>query len=86
MDFNVILGTAFAALVSFYLIRALATPLREVGRVFLRTAVAAFGIWAVNVLGALFGFHIGLNLVSALVIGVLGIPGAGLLLAVKYFL
>ena len=73
-----------AVIVAFYLIRALSRPLAELGRMMLRSIVAFCVIWAVNILGGFVGFHMGLNVVSALTVGVLGVPGAALLLAVKY--
>lgn len=86
MNLNLILGVGIAAIVLYYLLKALSRPILGLGKVFLRSAAAFCVIWAANVAGASLGFHLGLNLVSALVIGVLGIPGAALLLAVKYFI
>ncbi len=84
MDTNLILGVLVAVIAAFYLIRALSRPLAELGRMMLRSIVAFCVIWAVNILGGFVGFHMGLNVVSALTVGVLGVPGAALLLAVKY--
>lgn len=84
MDINLVLGTIVAVVVLYYLIRALAKPLAGLGKILLRSAVAFCGIWAVNVVGAFFGFHMGLNLISALTVGIFGAPGIALLLAVKY--
>ena len=84
MDINLILGIVVACIVVYYLIRALSRPIAELGRMLLRSAVAFCGIWAVNIIGGFVGFHMGLNLVSALAVGVLGLPGVALLLAVKY--
>ncbi len=84
MDINLILGVLVAGLVVFYLIKALSRPLAHVGRMLMRSAVAFCAIWAVNVIGSFAGFHMGLNLISALAIGALGLPGVGLLLAIKY--
>lgn len=81
---NLVLGVAVAGIVGFYLIKALSRPIADLGRMLLRSAAAFCAIWAVNVVGAFAGFHMGLNLVSALTIGILGVPGIALLLAVKY--
>lgn len=42
-------------------------------------------IFFINQLGISFGIHIGLNVITSIVIGIFGIPGAMLLLAVKIF-
>lgn len=86
MEPNVLLGIGVSAIVGLYLLRALSEPLTQLGKVALRSAVAFCVIWALNVVGGLVGFHMGLNLVSALTVGVLGVPGAALLVAVKYLI
>jgi inhibitor of the pro-sigma K processing machinery len=86
VDLNLILGIGIACLVGFYLLKALSRPLADLGRLLLRSAAAFCIIWAVNIIGGFVGFHIGLNLVSALTVGLLGMPGAALLLAVKYLI
>jgi inhibitor of the pro-sigma K processing machinery len=86
VDMNLILGIGVALIVGFYLLKALSRPLADLGRMLMRSAVAFCIIWAVNIVGGFVGFHLGLNLVSALTVGVLGLPGAALLLAVKYLI
>lgn len=86
MDFTSLLGVALAFLVVFVMLKLLAGRLKHLGKVALRSLVAFFGIWAVNITGGFFGFHIGLNLTTALTVGILGIPGILLILAVKYFI
>lgn len=83
---DIFLGACVAALVGYYLVRALSRPLRSLGMVLVRSVVAFFLIWAVNVIGSFFGFHMGLNAVSCLTVGLLGFPGMALLIAVKYLL
>jgi inhibitor of the pro-sigma K processing machinery len=86
LDLSLALGFAVALLTVYVILRLLAGRLKHLGKVALRSLVAFFGIWAVNIAGGFFGFHIGLNLVTALTVGILGVPGALLLLAVKYFI
>lgn len=42
-------------------------------------------IYFINQIGASFGIHIGLNLITSVFIGVFGIPGALLLILLKIF-
>ena len=37
----------------------------------------------INIIGSSFGFHIGLNLVTSITVGILGIPGAIALILIK---
>jgi len=84
LDLNLMLGITVAFVIVFFVFRLLAGKLKHLGTVALRSLVAFFGIWAVNIAGGFFGFHMGLNLITAFTIGILGIPGAILLLALKY--
>lgn len=86
MDFNLILGIIVVLVVLYFVFRQIAGKFKGLSKLLLRSLVAFFGIWAVNIIGAWFGFHIGLNLITAFTIGSLGIPGAFLLLAVKYLM
>jgi inhibitor of the pro-sigma K processing machinery len=40
----------------------------------------------INLVGGLFGFRIALNVVSALIVGILGVPGIALLIVLKFIL
>lgn len=86
VNLNVVLGIGISALVLFYVVRALSRPLADLGRLLLRSAAAFAVIWAVNVAGGFVGFHMGLNLLSALTVGLFGVPGIALLMAVKYLI
>ena len=43
-------------------------------------------IYVINIIGAIWQFHIGINVATALIVGILGIPGAILLILFKIFL
>ncbi len=86
MGFRFWSGAFVGVLVLYFLLKAMAGPLSKLGKMVARSAVCFFLIWAVNVVGGFVGFHVGLNVYSAITVGVLGIPGAGLLLALKYLL
>ena len=40
----------------------------------------------INLIGQMFNFHIGLNVATALIVGILGLPGAILLIVLTLFL
>lgn len=61
-------------------------PLRLVLRVALNSALGFGALWLLNATAAVTGLSLGLNLFNALTIGVLGVPGLGLLLLVKWVL
>ena len=59
---------------------ALQKPLRGLVRLLARTGVGLAVLWLFGRVGGLIGVTLGVNLFNALVLGVLGAPGFGLLL------
>ena len=63
---------------------ALRRPLEWLGRLAARTAVGLAVLFLLSKAGGYVGVHLGVNLVNALVMGVLGAPGFGLLLMLHW--
>ena len=62
------------------LLAALRRPLQWLAALAARTGAGLAVLWLFSGVGHLVGVHLGVNLVNALVLGVLGAPGFGLLL------
>lgn len=60
-------------------------PVKKIAKVLLNTFLGAFTIWLINLIGTSFGFHIGLNVITSIIVGLLGVPGAILLILLKLF-
>lgn len=58
-------------------------PLGALGKLAARSAVGLGGIWLFNYIGALIGVHVGVNLLTGLTVGLLGLPGFALLLLLQ---
>ena len=54
-------------------------PLIKVLKIIFNSILGAILIYIINLMGSAFGFHIGLNIVTSIIVGILGIPGAILL-------
>jgi len=65
---------------------ALRRPLEYLAGLFLRTGIGLAALYALNGLGGFLGIHLGINLANALVLGLLGVPGFGLLLMIHWVL
>jgi len=82
--------TALAVLLALFLLAALIrifrTPLRLALRLLANTLLGFLALWAVNLTAGFTGILLGLNLMNALVIGVLGLPGLVLLLLTQWVL
>ena len=81
-----ILAGALGAFLLLALLRAFRTPLRVLLKLAGNTALGFLALWCVNATAAVTGLSLGLNLMNALVIGALGLPGFVLLLLVQWVL
>ena len=86
MEFNNII--AFVACLFFLVIvgRVFIVPLKTILKFILNSIIGGFIIFIINIIGGSFGFHIGLNIVTSIIVGILGIPGAILVILIKLLL
>ena len=77
---------AIGLLCAFVLLGAVqlfSTPLRLALKVLLNTLLGFAALFLTNLAGSAAGFTLGMNLLNALIIGVLGVPGLVLLLLLR---
>ena len=87
MDLNQkIIAALLAGFFIIALLRVFSAPVRVALRLLLNTLLGFRAVWAVNLTAAWTGIALGLNLLNALVIGILGLPGFVLLLLVQWVL
>ena len=68
------------------LIRIFSTPLRIALRLRVNPLLGFLALWATNLTAGITGITLGLNLLNALIIGILGLPGFVLLLLTQWVL
>lgn len=87
MDLNqkVIVGL-LAVFFLIALIRIFSTPLRIALKLLVNTLLGFVALWVTSLTAGITGITLGLNLMNALVIGVLGLPGFVLLLLTQWVL
>ncbi len=61
-------------------------PIIKILKLIANSILGALLIYCINFIGNFFSFHIGLNYITAIITGLLGIPGAVLLILLKIFL
>lgn len=83
MDDQILLwaGVLFGGLLALIFLRKAVGQLLHIA---LRTAVGGGILAAIAPFGELIGLHLGVNLYNALVIGILGAPGLGLLMLLNW--
>ena len=67
-------------------LRLFAAPLKLALKVVFNSALGFGAVWLLNLTTAVTGLSLGLNWFNALLIGILGLPGFGLLLLVQWVL
>lgn len=83
---NETLPWLLVGLLAVGILLVLRRPLKYLGMLLVRTLVSLGALMALSPLSALAGFGLGVNLTNALVMGLLGIPGFGLLLMLNWVL
>ena len=86
MDINIIISFTTCIILILIFGKSLLFPMKKILKLILNSFLGAMLIWLINVIGTSFGFHIGLNYITAIIVGILGIPGAALLVLLKIFI
>ena len=85
-DINVVLAAFFGVFVLYFVGKMLAGPARVILRVMLTATVGAVGLLVFNFVAGFFNLGIGINAVSALVVGYMGLPGLVMLVLLQRML
>lgn len=86
MDTNTIITYLACIFFLFLFGRIFILPLKSIVKLIGNSILGGILICVINLIGATFQFHIGLNMITAVVIGFLGIPGSILLIVLKIIL
>ena len=86
MESNVLIAYLVGIIVIFFVGRLFIVPLKYIFKLILNSIFGGVFILLINLIGENFGFHIGLNLITAIFVGLLGIPGSIVLILLKLML
>jgi len=86
LDIPVLSAFIFGMIILYIVGRVLFVPLKIVFRLIINGLVGGLFLWIMNIVGGVFGLYIAINPITALVAGLLGIPGIVLLFVLKYVL
>lgn len=83
METNTII-TFFACIIILFIVgRIFIVPLKKILKLCINSILGGVLIYVINIVGATFGFHIGLNIGTSIFVGILGVPGAVFLIILK---
>ena len=85
-EMNVILAYIFGIILICLLGRMFLMPIKIIFRLIYNALIGGAMLWVVNYLGAHFGFNIAINPITALIAGLLGLPGVILLILFKVYM
>lgn len=82
MNVNILI---FISCICLFLIigKIFIVPIKWILKLIFNSILGGVLIYIINIIGANWGFHIGLNFYTSILIGILGIPGAIFLVLVK---
>ena len=86
MESNILVSYFIGIIVIFFVGRLFIVPLKYIFKLILNSIFGGVFILLINLIGGNFGFHIGLNLITAIFVGLLGIPGSIVLILLKLML
>ncbi|MGI6588051.1 MAG: pro-sigmaK processing inhibitor BofA family protein [Peptococcia bacterium] len=84
MEVGVILATLLLLIVLYLIVRLTIGPLKVLTRFFVHCVIALLVLVGLNFVGFYAGFHLPVNPVSVMGVGVLGFPGLILLVFLSY--
>lgn len=86
MDTNTIIIYIACICFLFLFGRIFILPIKSILKLVLNSCIGALMIYLINLVGGIFNFHIGLNYITAIFTGILGVPGVILLVILKLVL
>ena len=86
MDTHTVIIYLGSIICLFIVGRLFYVPLRYVTKLIINSLLGALLLYIINMIGSAFGFHIGIHIGTAIVVGMLGIPGAILLIVLQLWL
>ena len=86
MDYNTIVTYLACIFFIFIFGRIFIIPIKTILKLIFNSILGGLLIYIINIVGATFNFHIGLNVFTSVFVGILGIPGAILITIIKMIL
>ena len=85
-DLNSIIPYIACIFFLFIFGRIFILPIKTILRLVINSIFGGVMIFIINLIGSIWGFHIGLNLITSIFVGILGIPGVIVIIIIKLLL
>lgn len=74
MTFSIVIGYILGLMIVFVLAKISLKPIKFVLRILLNSALGGVALLIINTLGKAVGIHIGINAITSVAVGILGLP------------
>lgn len=85
LTFSAVVGYLLGLMIIFVLARICLKPIKFVLKIALNSVFGGLALLILNTAGAFFGIHIGINAITAVAVGILGLPAVILMLILQIF-
>lgn len=86
MDSRTIIIYLACLILLFIIGKLFIIPIKKILKLIVNSILGGILIFLINVIGSNFNFHIGLNIWTAIIAGMLGVPGVILLTLIQIFI
>ncbi|MGI6777164.1 MAG: pro-sigmaK processing inhibitor BofA family protein [Acetivibrionales bacterium] len=83
-DYTTIIAYIAGIIFLYILGRLFLIPMKVILKLIYNALIGGIVLIVINAVGGIFGFHLAVNIFSSLIVGMLGVPGILLLIALKY--
>ncbi|KJS18784.1 MAG: hypothetical protein VR72_21485 [Clostridiaceae bacterium BRH_c20a] len=80
MSYGIIFAALFILFLIYIVVKVMIVPIQWIVKILVNSVVALIGLIVLNIIGSFVGFHLPVNFVTVLGVGVLGVPGLILLI------
>ena len=86
MNYGIVFAAFFHLILIYIVVRVMFKPIKWLVKLIVNSILALVGIMVINIIGNYFGYHLPINPVSVIGVGVLGVPGLLLLILMNFLM
>ncbi|NMA01888.1 MAG: pro-sigmaK processing inhibitor BofA [Clostridia bacterium] len=86
MNYGIVFAAFFLLILIYIVVRVMFKPIKWLVKLIVNSILALVGIMVINIIGNYFGYHLPINPVSVIGVGVLGVPGLLLLILMNFLM
>ncbi len=85
LTFSTAVGYLLGIMVVFVIAKICLKPLKFIIKIVLNSVIGGAALLVLNTVGKIWGIHIGINAITSVIVGILGLPAVIMLLILQIF-